>query len=70
MDPLDPKLVAEVGGRAKTQLRARMKALRLAYPAAALAERSARIVATVKNLPIFASARSVALFWPFRLTAI
>jgi 5-formyltetrahydrofolate cyclo-ligase len=64
VDPLDPKLVAEVGGRAKTQLRARMKALRLAYPAAALAERSARIVATVKNLPIFASARSVALFWP------
>ncbi len=64
MDPLEPKLLAELGARAKTQLRARMKALRLAYPAASLAERSGRIVASVAKLPAFESARSVALFWP------
>jgi 5-formyltetrahydrofolate cyclo-ligase len=64
VDPLEPKLLAELGARAKTQLRARMKALRLAYPAAALAERSARIVASVASLPAFEQARGVALFWP------
>jgi 5-formyltetrahydrofolate cyclo-ligase len=64
LDPLEPKLLAEVGARAKKQLRARMKALRLAYPAASLAERSARIVASVAKLPAFENARSVALFWP------
>jgi len=61
---LDPRLVAEMGARAKAQLRLRMKALRAAYPAAALADRSARIVARVAELPAFQSARSVALFWP------
>jgi 5-formyltetrahydrofolate cyclo-ligase len=64
LDPLEPKLLAELGARAKTQLRTRMKALRLAYPAASLAERSARIVASVAKLPAFESARGVALFWP------
>jgi 5-formyltetrahydrofolate cyclo-ligase len=64
LDPLDPALLAEVGARAKQQLRARMKALRAAYPAAALAERSARAVRNVANLPEFAAARAVALFWP------
>ena len=41
-----------------------MKALRAAYPAAAVAERSARIVERVAQLPEFIAARSVALFWP------
>lgn len=64
MTPLDPKLFAEVAVRAKQQLRTRMKALRAAHPAAVLAERSARIVERVANLPEFAAARGVALFWP------
>jgi 5-formyltetrahydrofolate cyclo-ligase len=61
---LDPKLVAELGARAKVALRQRMKALRAAYPAATLAEKSARIVARIAELPAFEAARSVALFWP------
>lgn len=61
---LDPRLVAEMGARAKVQLRQRMKALRAAYPAATLVERSAKIVSRVAELPAFVAARSVALFWP------
>jgi 5-formyltetrahydrofolate cyclo-ligase len=61
---LDPELVAQMGARAKIQLRQRMKAQRAAYPAAALAERNAKIVARVAELPAFFAARSVALFWP------
>lgn len=61
---LDPELVAHVGARAKIQLRQRMKALRAAHPAAALADRSAKIAARVAELPAFVAARSVALFWP------
>jgi 5-formyltetrahydrofolate cyclo-ligase len=61
---LDPKLLAEMAARAKLALRQRMKALRAAYPAGALAERSAKIVARVAELPAFEAARGVALFWP------
>jgi len=61
---LDPRLVAEMGARAKVQLRQRMKALRGAYPASALAEKSARLVTRVAELPAWSAARSVALFWP------
>ena len=61
---LDPKLVAEMGARAKVALRQRMKALRAAYPAPTLAEKSARIVARIAALPAFEAAASVALFWP------
>jgi 5-formyltetrahydrofolate cyclo-ligase len=64
VNPLDPALLAEVGARAKRQLRTRMKALRAAYPMAALAERSARVVEQVAKLPDFVAARGVALFWP------
>lgn len=64
MNPLDPTLLAELGARAKQQLRTRMKALRAAYPQAALAERSARVVEHVAKLPAFLEARGVALFWP------
>jgi 5-formyltetrahydrofolate cyclo-ligase len=64
VNPLDPTLLAEVGARAKQQLRTRMKALRAAYPAAALAARSARAVEQLANLPQFERAGGVALFWP------
>jgi 5-formyltetrahydrofolate cyclo-ligase len=62
MEPLDPRLVAELAVRAKSQLRARMRALRAAYPETARAERSARLVERVLALPEFAAARAVALF--------
>jgi 5-formyltetrahydrofolate cyclo-ligase len=61
---LDPELVAQMGARAKIQLRQRMKAQRAAYPAAALAERNAKIVARAAELSAFVAARSIALFWP------
>ena len=61
---LDPELVAEMGARAKVALRQRMKALRAAHPAPALAERSAKIATRVAELPAFVAAQSVALFWP------
>lgn len=64
MNPVDPKLFAELAPRAKQQLRTRMKALRSAHPDAGLADRSARIVERVANLPDFGAARGVALFWP------
>ncbi len=62
MEPLDPRLVAELAVRAKTQLRARMRALRTAHPESARTERSARVVERVLELPEFAAARAVALF--------
>jgi 5-formyltetrahydrofolate cyclo-ligase len=62
MDPLDPRLVADLAVRAKKQLRARMRALRSAHPEKARAERSARLVERVLALPEFMSARGVALF--------
>jgi len=59
-----PELTREVIDRAKVAIRQRMRALRTAHPAAALAERNARIVARLAALPELAAARSVALFWP------
>jgi 5-formyltetrahydrofolate cyclo-ligase len=64
MDPVDPRLLAEVTERAKRQIRSRMRSLRGAHPPAALAERNARIVARLRALPELARARSVASFWP------
>jgi len=64
MDPVDPRLYAELAGRAKVQLRKRMRALRTAYPAAALAARSARIVDRLVRLPEIAQSHAVALFFP------
>ncbi len=64
MTPVDPKLFGELATRAKQQLRTRMKALRSAHPDTPLAERSARIVERVANLPEFTAARGIALFWP------
>jgi 5-formyltetrahydrofolate cyclo-ligase len=64
MDPLDPRLLAEITDRAKRQIRARMRSLRSAHPESALAERSARIVERLAALPELLGARSVASFWP------
>lgn len=56
--------LADLARRAKRQIRERMRALRSAHPASALAARSAKIVERVVSLSEFARARSVALFWP------
>jgi 5-formyltetrahydrofolate cyclo-ligase len=64
MDPVDPRLLAEVTERAKRQIRTRMRSLRTAHPEAALAERSARIVARLAALSELVQARAVASFWP------
>lgn len=52
--------------RAKQALRARMRALRAALPASALAGRAERIVATLLGLRELADARAVALFGAIR----
>lgn len=63
-DGLDPAAVAELSRRAKVALRKRARGLRASIPAAALAERSARIVARLEQEPALVAARQVALFWP------
>lgn len=50
--------------QAKRQIRARMQSLRGALPASAVAARSARIIAHLKELPALQGAGGVALFWP------
>ncbi|MCE7892460.1 MAG: 5-formyltetrahydrofolate cyclo-ligase [Sorangiineae bacterium PRO1] len=50
--------------QAKRQLRARMRGLRSALPASAIAARSGRIVERVAALGPVRDAKSVALFWP------
>jgi len=50
--------------RVKVELRKRMRGLRMAMPAAACADRSARIVERLLALDVVAAARSAALFWP------
>jgi 5-formyltetrahydrofolate cyclo-ligase len=62
MEPLDPRLVAELAVRAKQQLRSRMRALRVAYPQKARTERSLRVVDRVLALPEFRAAKGIALF--------
>jgi 5-formyltetrahydrofolate cyclo-ligase len=64
MDPVDPRLLAEITERAKKQIRSRMRSLRGAHPPAALAERNGRIVERLRTLPALVQARSVACFWP------
>jgi|GEM_PF-94357 len=63
-EPFPEDLRLELARRAKKQIRARMKALRGSFPAAALAQRSERIAERLRTLEVFAKARSVALFWP------
>ncbi len=48
--------------RAKTAMRGRLKALRAATPADAIATRSASIVERVKELAIYQSAKTIAMF--------
>jgi 5-formyltetrahydrofolate cyclo-ligase len=50
--------------RVKVELRKRMRGLRMAMPASACADRSARIVERLLALDVVAAARAVALFWP------
>lgn len=57
-------MMNELRARARKQIRQRMRSLRAAHPASALAIRSARIVARLSELEAYRAARSVALFWP------
>ncbi len=50
--------------RAKIVLRKRFRALRATFPASAIAERSARVVAAIEGLAVVLAARTVASFWP------
>jgi 5-formyltetrahydrofolate cyclo-ligase len=50
--------------RVKAELRKRMRGLRMAMPASACAERSARVVDRLLALDVVVAARAVALFWP------
>jgi 5-formyltetrahydrofolate cyclo-ligase len=63
MDPVDDAETA-LRYRAKAALRQRARALRSTIPADAIAQRSARIVASLGQLPDVATATSVALFYP------
>lgn len=60
----DTELVEQVRVRAKRQIRSRMRALRRALPASAIAARSARIVERLLALDTFGSAATLGLFWP------
>lgn len=56
--------VSELAEAAKRELRKRMRALRTAHPAEALARRSRSIVERALALPAFQAAGGVALFFP------
>jgi 5-formyltetrahydrofolate cyclo-ligase len=60
----DAAMYEALSDKARKQIRLRMRALRKAYPEAALLERSARIVARVGALEAYRTARSIGLFWP------
>jgi 5-formyltetrahydrofolate cyclo-ligase len=60
----DPEALAELGQRAKKQLRARLSATRGALPPAAVLARSARIIEALESLEPVRRARAVASFWP------
>lgn len=64
--PIDPEQHAALLVRAKRQIRQRMRAIRQAYPASVVAEKSASICERLGSLPILQSARAVALFAPIR----
>lgn len=64
MPTFEADQVSELADAAKQELRKRMRALRSAHPAAALALRSRAIVERVLALPAFQSAAGVALFFP------
>jgi 5-formyltetrahydrofolate cyclo-ligase len=60
----DDAQVAAVAEAAKVELRKRMRALRTAHPAEALRRRSEALVSRALSLPLFESARAIALFFP------
>ena len=64
LSDLDPELYRTIQVRAKQQIRQRMRALRRAIPAEALAERNRALLKRVIELPLFEAAQNVALFWP------
>lgn len=64
MEDFDPEAMNILRYRAKAALRQRMRALRNTIPREAIAERSARIRASLMAHPAVASAKKVALFWP------
>jgi 5-formyltetrahydrofolate cyclo-ligase len=64
MEDFDPEALKILSYRAKAALRKRARALRNTIPAEAIAERSARIRATLEGLPVVAAARRIGLFWP------
>jgi 5-formyltetrahydrofolate cyclo-ligase len=63
---LDPELLASITGRAKRQIRARMRSVRQAYPENVILTKSAALVARLLELPAIQQARSVALFVAMR----
>lgn len=64
MPPFEAQNTAELADAAKQELRKRLRALRMAHPAEALAARGRAIVTRVSQTPAFTQARSVALFFP------
>jgi 5-formyltetrahydrofolate cyclo-ligase len=60
----DPATLADLKFRAKKQLRARMRGLRMAHPETVLAQAAERIVERVLALPELEAARGVGLYWP------
>jgi len=64
MEDIDPRLELALRYQAKALLRKRIRGVRAALPPRAVAERSARIVASLEALPAVAQAAAVALFWP------
>jgi 5-formyltetrahydrofolate cyclo-ligase len=64
MPSFEPTGVSELAEAAKQELRKRMRAVRSAHPAEALARRSRAIVERALTLPAFQAATGVALFFP------
>jgi 5-formyltetrahydrofolate cyclo-ligase len=61
---IDAEMESALRYQAKAALRKKARALRNSVPAAAIAERSARIVAALGAIDVFNRAQRVALFWP------
>ncbi len=61
---MDEEARLAIVARAKAELRKRLRALRHAMPASALAKRSERIIERLGALDAMAHAHRVALFWP------
>jgi len=64
MPSFNASQVSQFAEAAKVELRKRMRALRSAHPAEALKIRSRALVARALELPVFAAARGIALFFP------